>query len=107
MEEHFKVGSRYEGYKLNGMRHGTGKFYYQDGGFYDGDWKHNKMEGQGILYYQSNNKAYEGAWVNDQFHGQGILFNDSPRVFDDYLDYNSFDDIDDIWEYYQGRLKYI
>lgn len=34
--ETFKLGSRYEGYKLNGMRHGRGKFFYQDGGMYDG-----------------------------------------------------------------------
>jgi hypothetical protein len=37
--EEFKMGSRYEGYKLNELRHGYGKFYYQDGGMYDGDWK--------------------------------------------------------------------
>ena len=36
VEERFKMGSRYEGYKLNGMRHGRGKFFYQDGGSYDG-----------------------------------------------------------------------
>ena len=34
--ENFEQGSRYEGTKLNGMRHGKGKFYYQDGGLYDG-----------------------------------------------------------------------
>lgn len=79
--EHFKVGSKYQGYKLNGMRHGTGKFYYQDGGFYEGEWKNNKMEGQGTLYYQSNNKAYEGNWVNDQFHGKGTLYSDNPKSF--------------------------
>ena len=39
VEEVFKMGSRYEGYKLNAMRHGPGKFYYQDGGMYDGEWK--------------------------------------------------------------------
>ena len=55
------------------MREGTGKFYYQDGGYYDGEWSRNKMEGQGILYYQSNHKVYEGQWLNDQFHGHGIL----------------------------------
>jgi hypothetical protein len=52
---------------LNGLRHGKGKFYYQDGGSYDGEWKDNKMNGFGTLYYQSNEKAYEGCWVNDQF----------------------------------------
>ncbi len=41
--ETFKLGSRYEGYKLNGMRHGPGKFFYQDGGMYDGNWVKNKM----------------------------------------------------------------
>ena len=35
------------------MRHGQGKFYYQDGGMYDGNWKNNKMDGYGSLYYQS------------------------------------------------------
>ena len=53
--ETFKLGSRYEGYKLNGMRHGPGKFFYQDGGMYDGNWVANKMEGFGKLYYQSGN----------------------------------------------------
>lgn len=51
--ETFKLGSRYEGYKLNGLRHGLGKFFYQDGGMYDGNWVQNKMEGYGKLYYQS------------------------------------------------------
>ena len=36
--EEFKQGSKYEGYKLHGKRHGRGKFYYQDGGMYDGNW---------------------------------------------------------------------
>lgn len=34
--EYYDIGSRYEGYKKNGMRNGKGKFYYQDGGFYEG-----------------------------------------------------------------------
>jgi hypothetical protein len=32
--EHFKQGSRYEGTKYQDMRHGQGKFFYQDGGMY-------------------------------------------------------------------------
>ena len=41
--EHYKQGSRYEGFKLNGLKHGFGKFYYQDGGRYEGNWKSGKM----------------------------------------------------------------
>lgn len=37
--EIFKQGSKYEGEKLNDMRDGHGKFYYQDGGLYDGEWR--------------------------------------------------------------------
>lgn len=40
------------------MKHGKGKFFYQDGGYYDGEWHMNKMQGYGTLYYQSNQKAY-------------------------------------------------
>ena len=34
--EEYETGSRYEGYKKNNIRNGKGKFYYQDGGYYDG-----------------------------------------------------------------------
>lgn len=44
------------------MRHGHGKFFYQDGGMYDGQWFKNKMNGFGKLYYQSGKLAYEGNW---------------------------------------------
>ena len=36
--ENFKMGSKYIGYKKNGMRDGDGKFYYQDGALYEGSW---------------------------------------------------------------------
>lgn len=58
--EKYEVGSRYEGYKKNGMRNGRGKFFYQDGGFYDGNWKDDKMHGEGKLYYNETKLAYEG-----------------------------------------------
>ncbi len=61
------------------MRHGQGKFFYQDGGMYEGilffnykgNWKNNKMDGFGKLYYQSGKIAYEGNWTDDQFQGYG------------------------------------
>ena len=62
VEEIYNMGSKYIGNKLNGQRHGQGKFYYQDGGLYDGEWKQNKMNGYGKLYYQSGKLAYEGNW---------------------------------------------
>ena len=78
VNEKYKQGSEYRGYKLNGLRHGYGVFYYQDGGMYEGEWKENKMHGRGKLYYQSGRLAYEGEWLNDQFSGHGCLHNEYP-----------------------------
>ena len=30
------MGSRYEGYKVDGKRNGLGKYYYEDGSMYEG-----------------------------------------------------------------------
>lgn len=61
---------------MNGMRSGRGKFYYLDGGVYDGEWKENRMHGRGVLYYANGEPAYDGEWQNDKFQGQGVLYND-------------------------------
>jgi hypothetical protein len=97
------MGSRYEGYKLNGLRHGYGKFYYQDGGMYDGDWSENKMDGFGKLYYQSGKLAYEGEWKSDQFMGKGILYNETPDILDGDFNYTNFDDVEEQWIKYEGN----
>lgn len=47
------------------MRNGRGKFSYQDGGYYEGEWKDNKMHGWGKLFYENGKIAYEGYWLND------------------------------------------
>lgn len=82
------------------MRHGQGKFYYQDGGMYDGEWRHNKMEGYGKLYYQSGKLAYEGYWKTDQFMGNGVLYNEIPDILDDPFNYNNIEDVEDYWVKY-------
>lgn len=63
--EEYEVGTKYEGYMLDGMRHGKGKFYYKEGSYYDGEWRNNKMHGFGTLYYPNGTIAYEGEWKND------------------------------------------
>ena len=49
----------------NGKRNGEGVFYYRDGGYYDGHWKDNMMNGHGKLYYDNGKVAYEGQWYRD------------------------------------------
>lgn len=40
------------------MKNGKGKFSYHDGGYYEGMWKNDKMNGEGKLYYSSGKLAY-------------------------------------------------
>ena len=86
------------------MRHGFGKFYYQDGGHYEGEWKDNKMNGFAKLYYQNNDLAYEGLWKDDQFHGKGKVFNDNPRKIEGCFDYTNLSALDECWIYYDGEF---
>jgi antitoxin component YwqK of YwqJK toxin-antitoxin module len=44
----------------NGMRNGYGKFYYNQGSVYDGNWKDNLMHGKGSLFYSNGKLVYEG-----------------------------------------------
>ncbi|CAD8212821.1 unnamed protein product [Paramecium octaurelia] len=103
--EHYGNGSRYEGMKWNGMRHGQGRFFYQDGGLYDGEWKENKMHGEGTLYYGTGQPAYEGQWSEDQFHGFGTLYNEHPQLSEEGFDYRDFDNVEDYWMKYSGNFK--
>jgi antitoxin component YwqK of YwqJK toxin-antitoxin module len=79
------------------MRHGQGKFFYQDGGMYDGNWSKNKMDGIGALYYQSGKLAYQGMWKEDQFDGSGKLCNEYPRMLCQEFNFRNLDEIDDYW----------
>ncbi len=55
MQETYEDSSIYDGEKLNGLRHGNGKFYYSDGGYYEGEWKYGRMEGLGKVYTSNLN----------------------------------------------------
>ncbi|KAL4506775.1 hypothetical protein ABPG72_001196 [Tetrahymena utriculariae] len=103
--ENYQNGSRYEGEKMNGLRHGQGRFYYQDGGLYDGEWKDNKMNGRGVLSYASGKIAYDGYWEDDKFHGFGALFNENPAELLNCFDYRDFDQVDEYWIKYDGEFK--
>ncbi len=85
------------------MRHGRGKFTYEDGAYYEGSWVDNKIHGRGVLYFPNYKVAYSGDWVNDHFQGFGTLYNEQPAnsAVDDrvYLDLGQ---ISSGWEKYEG-----
>jgi len=84
------------------MRHGYGKFFYQDGGLFEGEWNQNKMHGKGVLSYASGKPAYDGDWLDDKFEGFGALYNETPAELNQPYDYSDFDNVDEYWTKYEG-----
>ena len=60
------------------MRSGIGRLMYADGGYYEGEWRDDQMNGYGKLYYCDGAIAYEGFWLNNEFSGHGKVYNDIP-----------------------------
>lgn len=58
---------------------GKGKFRYQDGSLYVGDFFQGQPEGQGTVFYQSGSR-YEGSWKAHTPHGRGVMYYASGRV---------------------------
>jgi hypothetical protein len=65
--EVYTNGNRYEGEKKDTLRHGKGKYMYNDGSYYFGDWIKGKMEGQGELIGSDGSLIYEGQWKDDHY----------------------------------------
>ena len=63
MKEKFKKG------KMDG----NGKFTWEDGKTYIGDYVNDKKHGKGKLMW-NNEKYYEGSWVNNKQHGEGMYY---------------------------------
>ena len=63
---------RYEGNWVYGKRHGSGVYFYLDGGRYDGEWVDDRIQGRGKSIY-ANSNVYEGDWVDGRINGFGTL----------------------------------
>ena len=71
-KDYYKNGSiKYEGDFVNGKFEGNGKYIWEKGEYYIGQWKNELRHGKGIEYYKNGSIKYEGDFVNDKFEGNG------------------------------------
>ncbi|CAD8127911.1 unnamed protein product [Paramecium sonneborni] len=103
--EQYQDGSQYVGEIYNQLRDGFGRYQFVQGGYYEGQWKQNKMHGYGTLFYGVGQKAYEGQFENDQFSGFGTLYNKEPTKLNAPFDCSNFDLIENYWVKYVGHFK--
>lgn len=64
-----KNQSEYFGEWVKGEKNGRGRQIYPNGDYYDGQFKKDKMEGEGI--FVSREQRYEGNWKKGVFDGAG------------------------------------
>ena len=63
----------YKGEFSNGMKNGTGKFTWNNGDSYEGEWLDDKIHGKGILISIKDQSVYKGDFRDGKRHGKGFL----------------------------------
>ena len=84
-----KKGDYYIGQFKQGLKHGKGKEYFKDGKeIYEGDYVNGKKEGKGMYYYDIEDTGlgyYVGFLKNDKFNGKGMEYFKNGKInFDGY-----------------------
>ena len=59
-------------------------YYYEKGGYYEGEWKKGKKDGKGIIFYENGKIKYKGDFVNNFYEGYGIYHDPEGRRYEGY-----------------------
>ena len=51
---------------VNDRKEGNGKYIWEDGEYYFGQWLNNNKHGKGVIYYKNGNIIYDGEFVNGE-----------------------------------------
>ena len=62
---------RYKGRFVKGYPHGTGRYDWSTGEYYEGDWKKGKRDGIGSYYFYAHGRdtVFAGKWEDDRYIG--------------------------------------
>jgi hypothetical protein len=58
------TGNMYEGYFVDDLRHGSGKFTFKNGNYFIGNYKNDKRDGPGKEYSSAGAILLDGVWSN-------------------------------------------
>mmetsp|Transcript_7449 Transcript_7449/g.19085 ORF Transcript_7449/g.19085 Transcript_7449/m.19085 type:complete len:231 (-) Transcript_7449:38-730(-) len=91
-----------------GLMHGKGTMWFEDGATYDGEWENGKMSGRGMMTYEDG-ATYDGEWLEDEMSGKGKYTFPSGAVYQGaYKDgeRNGFGKFDyGTGDFYEGDFK--
>ena len=79
---YYKNGKiKYEGDFKNNVIDGNGKYIWENGSYYIGQWIKDLKHGKGKLYYENNNIKYDGEYKMDLFDGYGKYIEQNGEYF--------------------------
>ncbi len=70
----------YIGQWKGNSRNGKGKHFYKNGDVYEGNFENDLRKGYGIYYYASG-EVFKGEWEKDLMHGEGKIFTPDGKSF--------------------------
>ena len=79
--ESVPTDSLYRGQYKNGLKHGAGLIYWENGNTYYGQFSENKVNGIGVMIYKDGS-TYSGQWRDDRANGQGIFRDEEGVMYD-------------------------
>ena len=72
---------KYDGDMVNGKAEGNGKYIYENGEYYIGQFKNDLKHGKGIIFYENGNIKYDGEFINDNYKGNGNNIFENDRQY--------------------------
>ena len=102
----YNSGDKYIGEYRNNKMCGRGIYYFSDCTIYDGEWLDNKKHGHGKMTYPDGG-YYEGEWLDDLMHGKGKFYSPGGVVYDGAFEKGKKLYGKEIysWGYYEGEFK--
>ena len=83
---YYNNGDKYIGDFVDNTKEGKGVLMFSDNDLYNGDFKDNKFNGKGTYYYKDGSR-YQGDWVNNKKEGEGELqFADGDKYVGQFAD---------------------
>lgn len=85
MESYENNKFKFRGHFQEGKKNGKGKFEWDDGSYYDGDFVDGQFQGYGVYYFANLDKIYEGEFRMNNMEGKGVeKWNDGKRYEGDF-----------------------
>lgn len=66
----YSNGSIFEGYYIDNLKNGPGRYIWPNGDYYIGEWSKSKRSGKGEIHYY-NGDVFKGEFLDDKMHGIG------------------------------------